>query len=164
MDDGLGGGDAVARTVGRGQQPFWLERGHKREHFVHRQLGGDHAERSLKRQCCTEEPDVVGRVEQEEVAVLAEVDVDAEALLEGFELRQRPQRDPDVELVGELRSDAPCRLARRAAGERVALDEDDVGDPQLREVVRGARTHGATADDYHLCRFLRHVGRNPAVD
>jgi hypothetical protein len=90
-----------------------------------------------------EDGKVVLVVEQEEVAVLPERDLVRDRL----ELRQRAERDADVQLVGELRADAACRLARRAGRERVALEEDDVVDAEAAEVEGGGGAQGAATDD-----------------
>ena len=80
----------------------------------------------LERERVLEDGDVLGPVEQEQVAVLAQFDP-----VHPLELRQRAERDPDVQLVRELRADAACGAARRTGRERVALEQDDVGDAEL---------------------------------
>ena len=85
-------------------------------------------------------------VEEEEVAGLVVADLPADALLERCELGDRPERDPHVELVRELGANAAGRLARGARGERVSLEQDDVGDAELGEVPDRARPDGASAD------------------
>ena len=92
--------------------------------------------------------DVVGTVEQEQVAVLAEVDP-----VHPPELLQRAERDPDVQLVGELRPDPAGRPRGRPGRERVALEQHDVGDAELAQVPRDARSHRAAADDHYLVGF-----------
>ena len=96
--------------------------------------------------------------------MLAEADVGADPLLEGLELREGAKCDADVELVRELRAYACRPPARRAAPDGVALDENDVRHTDLGEMERGACAERTAADDDDLCRFLRHVARNPAVD
>jgi hypothetical protein len=68
-----------------------------------------------------------------------------------LELAQRAQGDADVQLVRELRADPARRLARRARRERVALEEDDVGDAEPPQVVRGGGAEGAATDDDDVC-------------
>ena len=80
----------------------------------------------LERERVLEGGDVLGSVEQEQVAVLAQLDP-----VHPLELVERAERDPDVELIGELRADPAGRAARRAGGERVALEQNDVGNPEL---------------------------------
>jgi hypothetical protein len=118
----------VAGTVSCAPQAFCLERGHQLDHLVKRQLRREHAQRTLQSDRFVEAPDVVVRIEEEQVTDLAEVDVDAESLFEVAELDEREQGDADVELVRELGPDPTRRLARRAAPERVLLAENDVGD------------------------------------
>jgi hypothetical protein len=65
--------------------------------------------------------------------VLAERDLVRHRL----ELGERAQRDADVQLIGELRADAAGGLARRAGGERVALEQYDLADAELAEVEGG---------------------------
>ena len=64
--------------------------------------------------------------------------------------------DLDVQLVGELGPHTSCRLARRAGAERVALEQDDIGDAELGQVPGRARAHGASTDHYHLGGVDRH--------
>ena len=82
--------------------------------------------------------------------------VDAAHPVERLELGHGAERDLDVQLVRELGADAAGGLARRAARQRVLLEQDDVGDALLGEVVGGARAHGAAADDHDLGRLGRH--------
>ena len=88
-------------------------------------------------------------VEQEQVAVLLQVDLVAEAA----QLLDRPQRDPDVQLVGELGAEAAGGLRRRPRGERVALEQDDPADAELAEVPGDRGTHRAPADDDDVGRL-----------
>ncbi len=92
--------------------------------------------------------DVALVVQQEEVAVLAEVDP-----VHPFELVERAERDADVQLVRELRSEAARRLARRARGERVALEQDHAVDAELAQVPRDRGAHHAAADHDDLRGF-----------
>ena len=78
--------------------------------------------------------DELGRVEQEEVADLAEGevgderDVLADQRVPVLELLEAAQRELDVELVGELQARTARRARGRAARERLALQQDDVAD------------------------------------
>ena len=155
-DDCLRRGEAVAGAVGRSAQALGAQLRDELEHLVQGQLGREHAERALQADGLAEAAHVVVRVEQEEVARLAEVDVSPDLLLEVAELEQRDERDADVDLVGELRPDAARGLARRPAPEGLPLAEHDVRDPELREVVRRAGAHGAAADDHDLSRVSWH--------
>ena len=96
-----------------------------------------------------ERGDVLGSVEQEQVADLVEIDLGAGPLGEALEGLDAAQADRDVERVGELRAHASCRAARRAARELVALDEADV-DSGLGQVERDARPDDPAADDHDV--------------
>jgi hypothetical protein len=79
------------------------------------QLARGHALGVLHRQRLAEELDVVGRVEQEQVAVLMEgdagheLDVLTDQRVPALELVKAAQRQADVQLVGELQARAPRR-------------------------------------------------------
>jgi hypothetical protein len=92
---------------------------------------------------------VVLVVEQEEVAVLAERDRVAEL----FELAERAQRDPDVQLLRELRADAARGLPGRSRRESVAFEQYDVSCAEPPQVKGGGGAEGA-ATDYDNVRRL----------
>ena len=85
---------------------------------------------------------------------MLEVDLTARLVGEALVATDALERDPDVELVRELRSDAAGRLARRARPERLTLDEEAVATTGPGQVVERARAHDPAADDDHLraCR------------
>ena len=85
---------------------------------------------------------------------MLEVDLTARLVGEALVATDALERDPDVELVRELRSDAAGRLARRARPERLTLDEETVATTGPGQVVERARAHDPAADDDHLraCR------------
>ena len=101
----------------------------------------------LQRERGPEALDVCLVVEQEQVAVLSELDA-----VHPLELVERAERDADVQLVGELRPEAAGRLARGAGREHVSLDQHDVFDPELAEVPGDTRPHGASTNHNHLGR------------
>ena len=96
---------------------------------------------------CSNAVDVLGLVEQEQVADLVQVDLLAELLLERLERPQAAQPELDVDRVGELRADAPGRLAGGPGPELVLLDQHHVADPGRGQVVGGAQADDAAADD-----------------
>ena len=55
-----------------------------------------------------------------------------------------------VSSVMPARGDQARRVPGRPGGERVALDQDDVGPAQMREVVGDAAADHAAADDHDL--------------
>src|SRR4029453_3259945 len=122
----------------------------------------------LQGQARLEGRDVLGPVEEEEVADLVEVDLGSRPLAEAGESLDAAQPDGDVERVRELGPEPPCRAAGRAACELPALEEADVDSP-LREVERDACPDDAASDDHdvgcgreraHLrTRFLRKNAR-----
>jgi hypothetical protein len=95
----------------------------------------------------------VGRLrEQEQVAVLVEIDRHADDLLEASDHRDRFLRQLDVGRVRELMTDAAGVLARRSRRQlRLALEQHDVGDAALRQVPRHAASHAPAAHDYYVC-------------
>ena len=142
-------GVAVDRAVGGREQVGGLERRDHRLDVVRRDQPRRDAETRLELDRGLEALDVDLVREHEEVAVA--LVPDAADPLERLELGHRAERHPDVELVRELCADAACGLARRAAPERLLLEQDDVGDALLGQVVRDARPHGAAADDHDVC-------------
>ena len=147
LHDVLGGDVAVELAERRREQALGVELGDDRERLVDRQLARRDAQRVLERERGAEPLDVALVVEEKEVAVLVKLDA-----VHRLELVERPQRDPDVQLVGELRPEAAGRLARRPGSEHVPLDEHDVVDTEPAEVPGDARPHGASADDNHFGR------------
>src|SRR6185295_18656854 len=77
---------------------------------------------------------------------------------EPFEQRDRLDREPDVRLVRELMADAAGVAAGGSGAEHLlALDHDDVGDPNAGEVVGDRRAHAPTADHDDVSRSLHPV-------
>ena len=148
LDDRLRGGVPVELAEGRRQQAVRLELGDDRERLLHRQLPRGNAQPVLERERLAERGDVLVPIEQEQVAVAAEVDP-----LHPLELGHRAESDPDVQLVGELRADPAGRTRGRTGRERVALEQHDVFHTQLAQVPRDARPHRAAAHDHHLVRL-----------
>ena len=105
------------------------------DYLVERQLCREDAEGALKRNGRAETDDVLVGIEEEEVADLAEVDVDPELLLEAAELTSERSAMRTLSSSANWAGCRPQLLARRAAPERLALTEDDVGDAELRQVV-----------------------------
>ena len=87
--------------------------------------------------------------EHEEVADLLVVDLPARPLLEALVGLQAALGDLDVQRVGELRAQTARGLRRRAAGQLVALEQDDLRSG-LGEVERGADAHDASAHDHDV--------------
>ncbi len=155
LDNRLRRSVAVDGAVRRCQEVRRLERRDHRLDVVGRDQLGGHSEVLLEwRARLLEALDVDLVREQEEVAVA--LVVDAADPVERLELGHRAQRDLHVELIRELRADAARRLARRAAGERLPLEQDDVLHPLLGQVVGDARAHGTATDDHDLGSLGRH--------
>ena len=85
--------------------------------------------------------------DEEQVADLAEMRIDAHLLLEALDARQRAQRQPHVDLRRELETNAARVARRRAAAEVVALEHDDVAHTARGKVVRDGRTDDPASDD-----------------
>jgi hypothetical protein len=64
---------------------------------------------------------ISGVVEEEEVAVEAEVELLTHLLLESLQPLDRLDPDADVQLVREERATPPAQVPCRAGGERLAL-------------------------------------------
>jgi hypothetical protein len=108
-----------------------------------------HAELVLQRNALPERGHVFFPVEQKEVPDLVEVDLRARTHAEASEGFDAAQADGDVERIRELRTEAACGAARRAAGELVSLHEADVH-ARLGEMEGGARADHAAPDDDDL--------------
>jgi hypothetical protein len=117
---------AVGGRVRRGQQPVGRDQRREPLRLPHLDHPARHAELVLHGDALLEESDVLGPVEQEEVADLVEVDLLPELLPEGLERPQAAQAELDVHHVGELRPHATGRLARRPGTELVLLDQRHV--------------------------------------
>ena len=101
LDDALRGQVAVELAEGRREQAFGIDLRHDRQRLVDRELARRHSETVLQRERGPEALDVGLVVEEEQVAVLSELDA-----VHPLELVERAQRDADVQLVGELRPEA----------------------------------------------------------
>ncbi len=115
-----------------------------------RQHAAGHTHRVLQVGVLLEHGDIGGIGEQEEVAHLLQADVGARTIGEALEGIHRPQRQSDVDLIGELQSHSPGRLRRRPARQLIRLEQQHIGDTGLGEVEGRARAHHPAADDHHL--------------
>src|SRR5581483_8930247 len=77
--------------------------------------------------------------------------------LEALQPADRLEPDADVQLVREQRADAAGAVAGRAAGERLAFEEERPGAAELREVAERRGAHDASADHDHV-GALAHLG------
>jgi hypothetical protein len=89
----------------------------------------------LERDVLLEPRDLLRVAREEQVAALAEPDVDADVDGEALTQLDRLLHQPDVDLGRPLLADAAAVTPRRAFGEVAALDDDDVLEPHRREVV-----------------------------
>jgi hypothetical protein len=87
------------------------------------------------------------RREQEEIATLAEADGGTDLLIEPGELGDGCEPDPDVQLVGELRSDPAGCGSGRPGTESGPLDQDRAGTTRGREVIESAGPDDAATND-----------------
>src|SRR5262249_27592775 len=90
---------------------------------------------------------------QQQIAVLAEVRVDAELVREVLEGLDAVERELDAHAVGVLMADSPARERGRARAHSVALEHDDAADAPARQMIRRARAHDAGADPDDVRRF-----------
>src|SRR5262249_57395543 len=86
----------------------------------------------------------------EEVAGEAEVERLAQLFLEALQPSDRLEPDTDVQLVREQRADAAGTVSGRAAGQRLALEEERPAAAELRKVAERRGSHHASADDDHV--------------
>ena len=84
---------------------------------------------------------------EEQVAALAEPDVDADLLREAAAQLDRLLHEPDVLLGRPLHAHAAAVAPRGALREVAALEHDDVVDAALGELIGDAEAHDAAADD-----------------
>ena len=146
--DRLRGAVPVLGRPGGGQQPLGVDQRREPLGLGDVDHPAGHAQLVLDRHVPLERLDLVGLVEQEQVADLAQVDVLAELTLEGLERPQAPQPELDVDRVGELRAHSPGRPAGGAGPELVPLEQQHVRNPGPGQVVGRAQTdHAATHDD-----------------
>jgi hypothetical protein len=109
------------------------------------------AEAALQRDVRAKHVDARGRGEEEQVAVLMEVDRVSDFVGEPLQHADRFDREPDVGFVGKLMPDAARVAAGRSRAEQLlALDEDDVGDAAARQMIGHAGAHAAAADDHNF--------------
>src|SRR6185436_11903968 len=113
------------------------------------------AEAALQDDVPPEGVDARRRGEEEQVAVLMQVDRLADLVREPLEQSDRLNREADVRFVGELVADAAGVAARGPGGEQLlALDEDDVRDAAPSQVIGDARAHAPAANDHHVSGAL----------
>src|SRR5262249_37266470 len=89
--------------------------------------------------------------DQEQIADLLVTGIDAELFLEALEHADRLEREANLGLGRELYADAAGGLARRPRADRLALDDDDVGEAAPGSIVGDAAAHHA-ATDHHRAR------------
>jgi hypothetical protein len=90
------------------------------------------------------------------LAKLSTPDLLAHLFAEALQPPDRLEPDLNVQLVREQRADTAGAVARRAAGHRVALQQDRPWAPELGEVTQRRRPHHASPDHDHV-RALVHV-------
>src|SRR5262249_40604919 len=113
-----------------------------------------HTEPGLQREVCSEDR-LLGRIgEEEEIALLMQVDVLVDGFLESFPSANAVVGEPDVRLGRELLADAAGGVRGRAAADRVPLEHDDVRQPALRQRIGDGAAHDARADDHRVRRRL----------
>ena len=111
------------------------------------------AEAALQGDVALEGVDAGRGRQEEEVAVLMEIDRVADFVGEALEQADRLDRQLDVRLVRELMPDAAGVPAGGSCPEhRLALEQHDVGDAEPGEVIGDARAHTTAADDDDFSR------------
>src|SRR5262249_44647360 len=91
--------------------------------------------------------------DQQQIAVLAKLGIDAELLLEVLERADDRLRELDADAVRILMPDPAARQRRRPRADGVPLQHDDAAGTTPREMVRGTGAHDAGADDQNVRRL-----------
>ena len=91
---------------------------------------------------------------EEEIAALAEPDVDLELAREVLAHPDALLHQADVRLARPLRSDPAAVAPARTAAEVAFVDDDDVGHAEACEVIGDRQAHDACADDDDLGTVL----------
>src|ERR687888_399225 len=141
--------DGTAEIVDR-------ELGHELPCLVPRQNPRLDPGRGLVYEVGLEALEIAGVVEEEEVAVKAEVEPLAHLFLEPLQPLYRFEPDPDVQLVRKQRPDTAGAAAGRTGGERFALEKERSRTAELGEIAERSRAHHAPADHDHV-RSLAHA-------
>ena len=110
-----------------------------------------HAEPSLHPERVLERCDIALFGNEEQVSDLTKVRIDAHLFGEVLDPRQRSQRQPHVDLSGELKAHAAGVARRRPATELIALEHDHVAHTTRREVVGDGSSNDAAPDDDDVC-------------
>ena len=151
----------IGRAVARRQDV--LARDQRAE--LARLVAGDdprrHAELVLQRHAARERVDLGLGGEQEEVADLLVVDLPARPLLEPLVRLEAALGDLDIERVRELGAQAAGGLRGRAAGQLIALEQDDLG-AGLGEVEGGADADHAPTHDHDVGTGRQREARHAA--
>ena len=113
-----------------------------------------HAEALLQGDVLAEDRLLGGVGDEEEIALLAEADVAAEALGEGLPDADALLGEADIRLGRELLAHAAGGVGRGAASDLIALQHDHVGDAALGQGVGDGAAHDPGADDDDLGRLL----------
>jgi hypothetical protein len=139
--------------------PFAIQTGRDLARLVVRHPSHIDAVLLLQRHVLPELIDVGLLRQQEQVAVLVEIDRRADNRLEVLHQGDRLDRQLDVGGVGELMSEATGILAGRPRCQLpLALEEDDVGKAASGEVPGDAASHAAAAGNDHISRVFHAYG------
>ena len=148
VDDALGGAVPVRRRVRGREESLGADQGRERLGLRDVDEPAGDAQLVLQGDVLLERLDVLGLLQEEQVADLVQVDLLAERGLERLERAQAARPELDVDRVGELGAHPAGGLAGGTGAELALLDQDDVGDPGAGQVVGGAESHDTAADDH----------------
>jgi hypothetical protein len=149
-------GVAVARRIGGAEEIVGVEiRAQRASRRGVEQLDL-HTQASLERDAAPRDRQLVLAPDQDQVAVLPEVGIDAELVLEALVGDDAVRRQLHAQTVRVLVTDAAARERRRARADGVALEHDHRAHAEPGQMVRRAHAHDAGADD-HDFRGLRHA-------
>jgi hypothetical protein len=120
-----------------------------------------HAELALQRDAAPGHGQLVLGGDQDEIAVLAKIRIDAELGLELLVGDDAVRRELDAEPVRILMTDAAAGQRRGSRADRVALEHDDSAGAEARQMIGGAHAHDSRADDQDVGRrrHARHCKR-----
>src|SRR5207253_1338264 len=149
-------GVAVARRVGGAEQIVGVEIRAQGASGLRVEQLDLHAQALLERQAAPGDGQLVLVADQDQIAVLAEVGVDAELVTEALVGDDAVRGQLDTQAVRVLVADAAARERRGARADGVALEDDHRTHAEPGQMVGRAHAHDPGADDHDFSGF-RHA-------
>src|SRR5439155_134687 len=149
-------GVAVARRVGGAEQIVGVEIRAQGASGLRVEQLDVHAQALLERHAAPGDGQLVLVADQDQIAVLAEVGVDAELVTEALVGDDAVRGQLDTQAVRVLVADAAARERRGARADGVALEDDHRTHAEPGQMVGRAHAHDPGADDHDFSGF-RHA-------